>query len=312
MLCRIFYKKDQTLLLTLHLDSGVTRTITTKVLKLHQPFTLSCVLTVEVLSPEIGGIELPAQAILKLYDRRFSHQLRSDKRIEPRSEATEQAFVEFVSSGNAVAFVKRLREDDGFEEPDEGWSPAENEAYLHSECSDLFSTEVHAYDMLRSLQGKQIAKLYSTVSIPLNSDAPKEALLTINGLLLEYVPGPTLSDMVESAPREKWQSIVDRAVNIVRDYSLLGILNKDVRCSNFIVNEAVPDDDQHRVVMLDFALSNFRESEQSEAEWGAAKWSQDEEGAVGAVMRTRLAKVGFDLKYVPSNQWFEYAPGEDE
>ena len=104
----------------------MTRAITTKALKLHQPFTLSCVLTVEVLYSGIGGRELPAQAILKLYDRRFSHQLRSDERIEPSSEATEQAFVEFVSSGKAFVFVKELREDDGFEEPDEGWSPAEN------------------------------------------------------------------------------------------------------------------------------------------------------------------------------------------
>ena len=171
---------------------------------------------------------------------------------------------------------------------------------------------MHAYDILRSFQGKQIAKLYSTAPISINTDVPEEALLTINGLLLEYVPGPTLGDIVKSTPREKWQSIVDKAVNIVRDYSRLGILNKDVRCSNFIINEAVSDDDQHRVVMLDFALCNFREPEQSEAEWGAAKWSQDEEGAVGAVMRTRLEKVGFDLKYVPSYQWLRYAPGEDE
>ena len=63
--------------------------------------------------------------------------------------------------------------------------------------------------MLRSLQEERIAKLYSTLSILLNSDAPNEALLAINGLLLECVPGPTLSDIVESARREKWQSTVD-------------------------------------------------------------------------------------------------------
>ncbi|KAF2771426.1 hypothetical protein EJ03DRAFT_372779 [Teratosphaeria nubilosa] len=307
-----FYHTNQSLSLTLDINSGAAHTIRAKILKLHQPSTLSCVLTVELLRPKTASRELPAQAILKLYDRRFSDQLRSDEKIAPWSEATEQAFAEFIASGQAAIFVKRLREDDDFEEPAEGWSPAENEAYLHNECGGLFETEVRAYDMMRSLQGKQIPKLYGSVSFPLDPDAPAEPLLTIKGLLLEYIPGPTLSEMIDSVPVSKWQYLVDRAVQIVRDYSLLGIRNKDVRCSNFIINESVPDDDEHRVVMLDFALCTFRDTGQTEAEWGRAKWSQDEEGAVGAVMKTRLAKVGFELEYVPSNQWIEYAPGEDD
>lgn len=62
--------------------------------------------------------------------------------------------------------------------------------------------------------------------------------------------------------------------------------------------------------MLDFALCEFKEPEQSEADWGRAKWNEDEEGAIGAVMRTRLAKLDFQLEYKPLHEWIEYAPRE--
>ncbi|EME79971.1 uncharacterized protein MYCFIDRAFT_176973 [Pseudocercospora fijiensis CIRAD86] len=47
---------------------------------------------------------------------------------------------------------------------------------------------------------------------------------------------------------------------------------------------SVPDGDEHRVVMLDFALCRFRKPEESDAEWGRAQWRPDEEGAIGAVV----------------------------
>lgn len=173
-------------------------------------------------------------------------------------------------------------------------------------CSDFFSTETKAYDILKVLQGKQIPRLYSAVSLPLDFGSSSRYveqdidLSSISGTLLEYIPGPTLSTMTEVVPRQIWHGTVDQAVDIVRTYSNLGIMNKDVQCSNFVINGAVPDGDEHRVVVLDFELCELRGDEQFEEEWGRAKWSQDEEGAVGAVMKTRLAKLGFELEYVPS------------
>ncbi|CAK1367092.1 unnamed protein product [Cercospora beticola] len=171
---------------------------------------------------------------------------------------------------------------------------------------------------MKTLQGKQIPRLYSAVSLPLeqsNLGEPLEQdsdLLSIPGISLEYIPGPTLSTMTDVIPRQSWQRIVEQAVQNVRAYSSLGFLNSDVRPSNFVVNEQVPDGHERRVVMLDFAVCEFREDDQSDEEWGRLKWREDEENAVGCVMEGILERLGFDLGYVRSSQWKKYAiPAED-
>lgn len=335
------------------------RTVDARVVKLHEPFTLSCVLTVDIEDTKSGAAESNYRAILKLYDRRFAAQLRKDERIDPWTEATECDLHTLVGRGQAAEFVRRLREEEDFEvssrkptryrgspglslvssrlqmcksvwkakstsppqEPDEGWSAAENEAYLHNLCNDLYATEVQAYTVLGDLQGKQIPKLYSSATVPLgcssqrvksNHEAQAQGFFTIKGLLLEHVPGPTMTEMMNTIPRHSWQQVVDQAVHIVHLYSQLHVLNKDVRCSNFVVNETVPDGHEHRVVMLDFALCEFKSPNQSEHDWGRAKWTQDEEGAIGAVMKTKLAEYGFELNYTPSHAWIAYAEREHE
>ena len=298
------------------------RTIQAKIIQLYEPFTLSCVATVEINASDLGITDSPiepAKAILKLYDRRFASQLRKESKIEPWTAATEQAYIDMIKNGEAAELIRKLNDDSiDFEEPEEGWSAAENEAYLHYKCSYLFSAETKAYDIMKTLQGKQIPRLYSAGSVYLEQRKSTESreqdndLLSIPGILLEYIPGPTLSTMTDVIPRQSWQRIVEQAVEIVRAYSSLGFLNRDVRCSNFVVNEAVPDGHERRVVMIDFAVCEFREDDQSDEEWGRMKWSEDEENAVGCVMQMRLERVGFDLEYERSSQWHMYAMGEDD
>lgn len=311
-------------IIRLHTDSldNAPRTIQAKIIQLHQPFTLSCVATVEINANDLDITDSaigPAKAILKLYDRRFASQLRKDEKCEPWTEATEDAYVSTVRSGEAAEFVRRLNDESiDFREPEEGWSTAENEAYLQNMCSDYFSDETKAYDVMKSLQGKQIPRLYSAVSLPLERRNFGESfdqdtdLLCIPGILLEYIPGPTLSTMTDVIPRQSWQGIVEQAVQNVRAYSSLGFLNRDVRPSNFVVNEQVPDGHERRVVMIDFAVCEFREDDQSDDEWGRMKWSEDEENAVGCVMQMKLERVGFDLEYERSSPWHMYAMGEDD
>ena len=62
--------------------------------------------------------------------------------------------------------------------------------------------------------------------------------------------------------------------------------------------------------MIDFAQCRFREKNESDLQWGRAKWTQDEEGAVEAVMKSRLAKQGFKLNYEPSMRYLEWAERE--
>ncbi|SMQ47682.1 unnamed protein product [Zymoseptoria tritici ST99CH_3D7] len=282
------YAKGTVLPLTIG-TGPASRNVDAKIIRAHVPFTMSCVLTVELPGTAIGDSNQPTQAILKLYDRRFAAQLRKDEGgDECWSPEIENEFAKFVASGEAAQFVSKLRDDDDFEEPEEGL-------------------------------GKQVPCLYATVSIYLASDAPARPGLdsstefgVVKGLLLEYVPGPTLTEMPDVIPKESWQGIVDQAVGVVRAYSHLGILNKDVRCSNFVINESVPDGDERRVMMVDFGLCEFRPEGMKDEEWGRKKCTKDEEGAVGAVMKTRLAKKSFELRYESSSTWSAFAETEEE
>ena len=64
--------------------------------------------------------------------------------------------------------------------------------------------------------------------------------------------------------------------------------------------------------MIDFAQCRFRGEDESDLKWGRAKWSQDEEGAIGAVMKARLKKFGFNLKYKRSMRYLEWAEREGD
>jgi hypothetical protein len=288
---------------------------------------MSCVFTVELPGAVLGDSHDHIHAVLKLYDRRFSPGLRKLEHAEPWTPEIEAEFTDLVASGQATEFVSKLHEQDDagiedYEEPEEGWARPEIEAYLHDFCRKTFAKEMRAYETLRTLQGTQIPWLYGTVTTPLQGIGSSPMLDqstefgTMKGLLLQYVRGPTLSEMPATIPRASWQGIVDQAVRIVYSYSHLGFLNTDVRCDNFVINQAVADGCPGRVMMIDFGMCEFYEKGRSVANWGHKKWFTDEPGAVGAVMKTRLAKLGFELRFTPSLEYMEYGntwePPEDE
>lgn len=266
---------------------------------------------VDILQPTIDH----PRAVLKLYDWRFAEQLRKDNKIEPWTPNTGSAFVDFVRSGRALDFLDRLRHDDDFEEPEEGWDTAENETYLYNSCMDMWKAEIAVYDKLQRYQGAQIPRLLAPVTLrigPTYGDTASDdtELFQVKGILLERIQGFTLANLTDNnAPREAWQTIVDKAIQNVHIFSDHNILNEDIRASNILVS---PESNQggYRVTSIDFAQCRFREEDESDLEWGRAKWSQDEEGAVGMVMRSRLQKVGFDLEYQNSGRYLEWADRE--
>jgi len=112
--------------------------------------------------------------------------------------------------------------------------------------------------------------------------------------------------MPDHAPRTSWQNIVDQAVAIVRIVGDNYILNRDVRPENFVVTQVSEHD--YKVFMIDFALCRFKGENESNAEWADAKFTKDEEGAVGLIMKKRLLnKYGFELHYETSLRYFEEA-----
>jgi hypothetical protein len=273
---------------------------------------------VDVLQPVTG----PARAILKLYDRRFAAQLRKDQTNDPWTTDRESAYIDFVRSGRAQDFLDKLRNDDNFEEPEEGWDIAENETYLHDLCIDMFKTETIVYTKLRSYQGTRIPRLFAPVTLRIkslhlengvDSAPPDSELFQVHGILLGLIPGFTLAQLDEDkAPRTSWQAIVDQAIQTVHILSDHNILNGDIRTSNILITPDADAQGGYRVIMIDFAQCRFRGEDESDLKWGRAKWSQDEEGAIGLVMKARLKKFGFNLKYEGSMRYLECAEGEGD
>ncbi len=292
-----------------------------RVSKLHEPWTLSCGMIVEILEKDRQDIQSPATspttAFLKLFDRRYASQLRQDNGIIPWTKAIEDAYLEFIQSNKAEEFLQKLCHDENFKETtEEEWDAAENEAFLAHELLRFFTAETATYAKLHNHQRKLIPGLFTPVTLNITSlgtdsvvDMPAE-LYQAKGVLLEYLPGFSLSTLENHAPQSCWQNIVDQAIAIVHILGDNNILNADVRPDNFMV---VPRGDaDYQVFMIDFGQCKLRGTDESDMDWGRKKWRQDEEGAVGYVMKHRLGKFGFELLFNHSQRYLEYAEKENE
>ena len=138
---------------------------------------------------------------------------------------------------------------------------------------------------------------------------PESGLLEVKGILIELIEGFTLASLDQYVDaKSSWQSMIDHAIQNVHLISDNDILNKDVRASNILVS--LKPSGRYRVCTIDFGQCRIREKEESDLEWGRAKWSEDEEGAIGQVMKRRLAEQGFELKYRRSVRYWEWAEKE--
>jgi hypothetical protein len=294
------YREYISLQLEANGEAPFSSSLTANIIHKYEPSTLSCVM--KVILP---GHSSPM--ILKLYDPRYSTQLRSDHAIKPWTPLLERKLHEFILSGSVDEFLDKLRNDDDFEEPLDGWTDAENEYYLHDLALDKFRAETAVYERLRDIQGREIPKLCATVFLNLPGPAKNcdTELLVIKGILIEHISGYTITEMPSNIPRDQWQPIIDeatRVVNIISDYE---VLNQDVRPDKFIISGA--DSSNKRVCIIDFAESRLREPDEEEHDWGRAKHRQDEGTAIGAVMAMRLRKYDFQLQYERSRRYEKWA-----
>lgn len=283
--------------------------------------TLSFTMVVDILDkqrPQTAS----GMAFLKLFDRRFAEQLRRDNGIEPWTKSIEQAYIDSVESGAIQRFLHDLRHIDRFQEDtEEDWDDAQNEAFLSHELLRLYDAEVAVYDALRDHQGRLIPKVIAAVDLDLATssstlhcdDRGDFAPFRVRGILLEYINGCNLMDIVDHFPRSSWQRIVNQAVATIRILSDHNILNNDVRPENFVVcpvGDGDPKQDP-QVFMIDFALCRFRAADESDAEWGRAKHGKDEEGAIGLRMKKVLAYHDYELDYEYSQRYAEWADTDD-
>ncbi|KAF5594391.1 hypothetical protein FPANT_4858 [Fusarium pseudoanthophilum] len=290
-----------------------------KIKQQKRPWTLSCGMIVELKdtadSQAISEtLRNQSEAFLKMFDRRFAQQIRQDNGIDTWSADIEQEFLTALASGKAEEFLHNLQTVPNFQrDTEDDWDVAENEVYLATELRKCFTSEIATYHRLKEYQGKIIPRFLASVVLDVPSSnvaltTQQQELYKHQGIILQYLPGFPLSTMADNAPESSWQAIVDQAIQIVHVLGDHDILNADVRPDNFIV---VPKNDTYQVFMIDFGQCRFRREHESDAEWGRAKWRQDEEGAVGYVMKSRLKKVGFELNFKPSWRYLAWAPGED-
>ncbi|POR31108.1 Uncharacterized protein TPAR_08672 [Tolypocladium paradoxum] len=272
-------------------------------------------------------------AFLKLFDRRFASRLRAENGIDAWTPDVDTACLAFVESGRCQDFLRRLRSDASFQEREEEcWDAAENEAFLADRLLNLFRAEKTAYAALSDCWGDMFPRVLALVALDIAPSAitsrdggfcgsgVRGDMFRVNGILLEHLDGFTLDNLErqKDVPRSCWQNIVDQALAIVQLLGDHNLLNGDVRPENFVVlprgggGDGKNGNSAYRVLMVDLAQCRLRGPDESDWEWGRAKWRQDEEGAVGYVMRHRLQKVGFNLVFEHSWRYLEFAEREGE
>ena len=317
--------------LTLSVCPGYGRDISSSIrVRIHEfhTRTLSCTMLVDV----IDGVDiLPSPAFLKLFDRRFSDQLRSDNKIKDWTAQLEQTYIQAARDGAVGEFLHKLHNIPDFQyDTEDDWDDAENEAYLDDELFKLFRTEIATYHVLREQEGKTVPELLAVVNLNLDPgpnpttdskvgpqipNSVQFHQFQVKGILLQYIEGFSLRDVPKHYPRSTWQEITDQAVSITRLMGDYNILNNDIRLDNYIVvaspggHEGRP----YRVYMIDFGLCRIRGEDETDFEWGRAKYNMDEEGAVGLIMKMVLKRdYGFELKYKSSGRYDEWAQTEEE
>jgi serine/threonine protein kinase len=114
----------------------------------------------------------------------------------------------------------------------------------------------------------------------------------VPGILLELIEGINLEEIDPSS--FNLNNVFNDALRIINQCGELGVLNHDIRLSNFIVRP------RGSVVMIDFAQARVRRGDETDLDWKRMKWDEDEEGCVGAAAAKKFGwQYIRSLKYCP-------------
>ncbi|CAH0019533.1 unnamed protein product [Clonostachys rhizophaga] len=273
-----------------------------------EAWTSSCGMVVEMINrlsqeDQPSTVGKSEEAFLKLFDRRHAHDLRSNNCIGLWGQHRERALIEGVSNGNIGRLLYNLHTEPGYYRKTESHRDyADDEAFLWNECIASFHRERNVYSILSKYQGDLVPLFLGDVTLDVRpfgatEDLPK-GLFQVQGLLLEHLEGFSLADVTSHAPQSSWQSIFDKAINIVHVLDSEGVLKRGVTPEQFIV---VPKEGgEYRVCMIGFDRCEVRDGE-SEKEWGIKKWYANEEEGLAQIMKRQLEESGeFVLQFEPS------------
>ncbi|EUC61774.1 hypothetical protein RSOL_406020, partial [Rhizoctonia solani AG-3 Rhs1AP] len=238
----------------------------------------------EAISPPgatLAQYGLPMDAVLKVYDHRFTTSVRHSWNLKAFDPDHEAEYAAYVNGPHAARTPAEMFEG-GIEAAEEYLDPNDDnhilrEHYIALTIASYFTSERNAYEQLSSLQGWDIPTFYGTTRFLGGEDAPNLDL-TKPGILLQYIKGIDLAHTRR-----------DR----VDMYSRLGVANFGMRLENFIVKP-----DGSGVVMINLANTQLRKAGITDYEWKKEKSMYDEEGQL--VDRVTFA-WDWEFKYI--YQW---------
>ncbi|KAF5590328.1 kinase-like domain-containing protein [Fusarium pseudoanthophilum] len=223
------------------------------------------------------------QGVLKLYDRRYARSIREVNGITTAAPLeADNAYLSFVRQGKMTLFRSALehiyetapveprasefldnQRYSGFEAD----RVARFEAAAWYENNKRFKTELRAYKQLEPFQGDKIPRLLAHIRIPypIIYDRPQEEgdeqwdeFYCVHGLLLEYIPGPTLGKWPEPTFAPNTLKVaIQSAINSIHDINNLGVLveksTNNVIMKNKDNNDQILPLDSQKPFIVDFA-----------------------------------------------------------
>lgn len=251
--------------------------------------------------------------VLKVYDRQFSPQLREFKETGPATSASEEQFIAFVRQGSMPQFLVDY-EENGPWAYDE-WDVPKREAYFYARSTLSHEVELEVYDRLVDMQGVHVPTLFADVRLAAQHAAAAEQdeslakYTEVRAILMEYIPGFPLNDVVTEAPESDWAPICDQAIEVIRKIVDNDFINFDIKTRNILVRRG--EEGAYQVFYLDFGECRFRDPSDSDQVWRERKCQKDEEGAVGYLMMNYISyakgKKGKKYKGTLPLPW-EYTP----
>jgi serine/threonine protein kinase len=259
-----------------------------KVTDVIEPSTMSIVVVLE-LEQRDRTSPCPRMA-LKIYDRQFSPELREFKETGPATTLSEDEYTGFLRLGSMSQFMVDYEENGQWAYDD--WDVPQREAYFYAEATKMHDIELEVYDRLVDLQGTHVPKFLADVRLtPQHAATGLDENLAkyteIKAILIEYIPGFPLADLVKRPPESDWPAICNQAIEAARKMIDHDFINLDLSPRNMLLHR--DEELKYRVCFIDFAQCRFRDLSDSDEVWRERKRQTDEEGAVGYRLETSIS-----------------------